>query len=75
MGAIVPESSLFGDLTQAAGINSVRARFFGSEGGERNQGDFWDGAWVQEVIIAVELSVHERRWIELPLDIRSGAQT
>ena len=38
------------------------------EGGERNQGDFKDGAWVQEVINAVELSVHERRWVELPLE-------
>jgi len=65
----VPESSLFGDLTKAASINSVRARFFGSEGGERNQGNFEDGAWVQEVINAVEVSVHERRWIELPLEI------
>jgi predicted dehydrogenase len=37
------------------------------EGGERNQGNFEDGAWVQEVVNAVELSVHERRWVELPL--------
>jgi predicted dehydrogenase len=33
----------------------------------RNQGNFEDGAWVQEVINAVELSHYERRWIDLPL--------
>jgi predicted dehydrogenase len=38
------------------------------EGGERNQGNFEDGAWVEEVINAVELSFHERRWVELPLE-------
>jgi predicted dehydrogenase len=38
------------------------------EGDERNQGNFEDGAWVQEVINAVELSYHERRWVELPLE-------
>ena len=38
------------------------------EGGERNQGNFDDGAWVQEVINAVELSFHERRWVDLPLE-------
>lgn len=32
-----------------------------------NEGDFGDGAWVQEVINAVELSFRERRWIALPL--------
>ena len=32
-----------------------------------NQGSFDDGAWVQEVINAVEISVHERRWVEMPL--------
>ena len=32
-----------------------------------NQGNFVDGAWVQEVINAVEMSHHERRWIDLPL--------
>jgi predicted dehydrogenase len=36
-------------------------------GGDRNQGNFEDGAWVQEVINAVELSFHERRWVDLPL--------
>jgi len=37
------------------------------EGGARNQGNFADGAWVQETINAVELSFHERRWVDLPL--------
>ena len=43
-------------------IDEIRA------GGDRNQGNFEDGAWVQEVINAVELSVHERRWVDLPLE-------
>ena len=38
------------------------------EGGERNQGNFDDGAWVQETINAVERSFHERRWVDLPLE-------
>ncbi len=38
------------------------------EGGTRNQGNFFDGAWVQETINAVELSFHERRWVDLPLE-------
>jgi predicted dehydrogenase len=33
----------------------------------RNQGNFDDGAWVQEIINAVEISHHERRWTALPL--------
>lgn len=37
------------------------------EGGERNQGNFEDGEWVQEAINAVELSFHQRRWVDLPL--------
>jgi predicted dehydrogenase len=45
-----------------------------------NEGNFDDGLWVQEVINAVEISHHERRWVTLPLDaappadgdIRSG---
>lgn len=32
-----------------------------------NEGDFEDGARVQEVINAVELSFRERRWVDLPL--------
>lgn len=35
---------------------------------DRNQGNFADGAWVQEVINAVEKSHHEERWVHLPLD-------
>jgi predicted dehydrogenase len=38
------------------------------DGGERNQGNFDDGAWVQEAINAVEQSFHERRWVDLPLE-------
>ena len=34
---------------------------------EGNEGDFADGAWIQEVINAVERSFRERRWISLPL--------
>jgi len=33
----------------------------------KNDGNFDDGAWVQEVINAVEISFHERRWTDLPL--------
>jgi predicted dehydrogenase len=32
-----------------------------------NQGNFDDGAWVQEIINAVERSFRERRWVSLPL--------
>ncbi len=35
--------------------------------GPENEGDFADGAWVQEVINGVEQSFRERRWISLPL--------
>jgi predicted dehydrogenase len=34
---------------------------------DRNEGDFMDGARVQEVINAVEASYRERRWVSLPL--------
>lgn len=34
---------------------------------EGNEGDFGDGAWIQEVINAVEESFRERRWMSLPL--------
>jgi len=37
-------------------------------GDARNQGNFDDGAWVQEAINAVERSFHERRWVDLPLE-------
>jgi hypothetical protein len=33
-----------------------------------NEGNFDDGLRVQEVINAVEISHHERRWVTLPLD-------
>ncbi len=36
------------------------------DGGGENEGDFLDGARVQEVINAVELSFRERRWVDLP---------
>lgn len=39
-----------------------------SAGGSRNQGNFRDGAAVQEVINAVERSHHEKRWVDLPLE-------
>jgi len=39
-----------------------------SDCGSRNQGNFNDGAWVQEVINAVELSCREDRWVNLPLE-------
>ena len=42
-------------------------------GESRNQGNFEDGAWVQEAINAVELSVRERRWVDLPLDASGDA--
>jgi predicted dehydrogenase len=32
-----------------------------------SMGGFRDGAWVQEVVNAVELSHHQRRWVDLPL--------
>jgi predicted dehydrogenase len=38
------------------------------DSGDRNQGNFEDGAWVQEVINAVERSYQERRWVDLPLE-------
>jgi len=40
---------------------------------EGNEGHFDDGLWVQEVINAVKISHHERRWVGLPLDAPLGA--
>ena len=37
------------------------------DGGETNEGNFADAAWVQEVINAVEISHHDRGWTALPL--------
>ena len=34
-----------------------------------NEGNFGDGLWVQEVVNAVEISHHERRWVSLPLEV------
>jgi predicted dehydrogenase len=42
-------------------ISEVRGEIDG------NEGNFEDGIWVQEVINAVEISHHERRWVDLPL--------
>jgi predicted dehydrogenase len=36
-------------------------------GDDGSEGDFGDGAWVQEVINAVEQSFRQRRWVPLPL--------
>ena len=36
--------------------------------GPENDGNFEDGAHVQELINAVELSFRERRWVSIPLD-------
>jgi predicted dehydrogenase len=38
------------------------------EPGHMGDGGFRDGAWVQEVINAVERSHHQRRWVDLPLE-------
>ena len=35
--------------------------------GDENEGNFEDGAHVQELINAVELSYRERRWVAIPL--------
>jgi len=40
---------------------------------EGNEGNFDDGLWIQEVINAVEISHHERRWVGLPLEPGAGA--
>jgi predicted dehydrogenase len=37
-------------------------------GGPENEGNFEDGAHVQELINAVERSFRERRWVSIPLD-------
>jgi predicted dehydrogenase len=49
---------------------NLTANFAGEVLGEieGNEGNFDDGLWVQEVINAVEISHHERRWVSLPLD-------
>jgi len=52
-------------------IASFIGEVLGDDG--RNEGDFTDGARVQEVINAVELSFRERRWVPLPLDAPGAA--
>ena len=44
----------------------------GARRGAGNEGNFADGLWVQEVINAVEISHHERRWVSLPLAHRGS---
>ena len=46
-------------------ISSFIGEIRGDETG--NEGNFGDGAWIQEVINAVERSFRERRWVSLPL--------
>jgi len=41
--------------------------------GPENEGNFEDGAHVQELINAVEVSFRERRWVSIPLDGERGA--
>lgn len=52
-------------LFYAGLISSFLDELTGGKSG--NEGDFADGAWVQEVINAVEQSFRERRWVSLPL--------
>jgi predicted dehydrogenase len=42
--------------------------------GRACEGDFADGAWVQETINAVERSFRERRWVGLPLERAEGSR-
>jgi predicted dehydrogenase len=46
-------------------VSSFISEILGETDG--NEGNFDDGAWVQETINAVELSYRERRWVTLPL--------
>ena len=48
-------------------ISEVRGEIDG------NEGNFEDAIWVQEVINAVEISHHERRWVNLPLEHDAGS--
>jgi len=56
---------------------NVISSFIGEilSGDDANEGDFGDGAWVQEVINAVEQSFRERRWVSLPLAVRLKPDT
>src|SRR5262249_41243532 len=62
-GATATES--WGTLFYANRINSFVGEILSKT--DANEGDFGDGAWVQEVINAVEQSFRERRWVPLPL--------
>ena len=55
---------------------NLTANFAGEVLGEieGNEGNFDDGLWVQEVINAVEISHHERRWVSLPITAPYAAQ-
>lgn len=46
-------------------VSSFISEILGHEAG--NQGNFVDGAHVQELINAVEMSCRERRWVSIPL--------
>jgi len=46
-------------------VSSFIGEILGDEPG--NEGNFDDGAWVQETVNAVEASYRERRWVTLPL--------
>jgi len=50
---------------------NLTANFAGEVLGEiaGNEGNFTDGLRVQQVINAVEISHHERRWVSLPLEV------
>jgi len=47
--------------------NLIRSFINEIENGDRNEGNFEDGAHVQELINGVELSFRERRWVSIPL--------
>ena len=51
-------------------IDVITPHFIGEVLGEidGNKGNFEDAIWVQEVVNAVEISHHERRWVGLSLD-------
>ncbi|MBV6522316.1 MAG: Inositol 2-dehydrogenase/D-chiro-inositol 3-dehydrogenase [Gemmatimonadaceae bacterium] len=59
--------SLFYANLVSSFVTEVRAA------GDASEGDFLDGARVQEVINAVELSFRDRRWVSLPLDAAAPA--
>jgi len=62
------------DLTAVVGVlrNFVPERLIAATGAMART-NIDDGLRVQEVINAVEISHHERRWVSLPLDGEGGA--